>query len=1385
MKYLFLFLALLLPLHASEKIEPSPYDAQIQATSAGDFFAQAQAQVGRAYNGATTQTCYVVPFKLPYLAPGQTITSASLNFPFQGSYFINGATSVQFNADVYGLTRYSTYPLPVANSLTSDYYMGANDSANTRFGRIATPSTAAGTLTYSGSNLLTWLNAQISASSGIPYTTPVYVFVRINPDASTTGLAGAQGYNFSTGDSPTRANIPTLTYTTSGTPTTTAGRLQFSFTLGSAQTTSAGVYDGSGTLIRRLWENVPYSSGTSYGAWDGNNDLGVAAPTGTYTVKVHPYTISTNYDGTVGNTSANQSGFNVWRSFAPIRDLDIAGTVAYPCVGYNEQQCLWNSFALASPQVCNHLYSPSAQPGVALGFVATDGTVEYQAKIAGGQNAIYTYICAIRLSDNSLYTFSSGTAVPASPAGYEPQKYTSCVDLDTTVGQPNGATGLAIQKTGNFLFVAHSNSNTVKVFNKTTGASVTTLSITTPGPIKCDGAGNLWVISGTSVSKYTINSSTGAATFAFTLTGLTQPLGIGANSSLVLVCDGGATQEVRAYNLTGTMQWSYGTAGGMATNGPTINTHTFYWSPTNSTNNTFAPSIALVPADGSFWVTDPNNCRQLHYSVSGTTITYVEQQAWRPVNYVTCVDQSDSTKVHSEFMEYGVDYTKPIGGTNGSWTMTHNWLAALPATDGTHLYQPNFQFGISNASTFSGHTYAFLYNFATSRKELWELLSNSMRYTNINFNSGPLGAPEMMADGTLRTVTTSGSVTTFHTQALTSIDGSGNPVWASATSLGSFTATATTPQTDFQGWGTRVELTAGNIIPVIDNSRNEKFHLGGLPIGASAYQFQSAYAVQQQTAQNYTGQPSAGQTLVIGTGTYTYVASSPTGNQALIAGTLAGTLGNMSSIINSTAPSVTSTTNGTNLLLTQTGTFTNLALSSSVTNASWDQNNFNGGLGLSYGGSYPTHGGFDASGNGLQYNANVAMVFGHAIVFGYHGEFWKSSEASKFDVYSEDGLCLSVFGSPQVSIPADNAVAGFTGNGWSPWATTGTDGNNYVYCNSEQCHGGPVRFSVSGISSISTLTGSGTLGQVITVAGIPAAPTGLGATPGNTQVVLSWTASASATSYNVLRSLTNGSGYSSIATNVSPTTYTDTGLTNGTTYYYVVQAVNSSGTSGNSNQASATPSIPTPGIPTSLMATGLLREVDLTWTASSNATTYNVKRALITGGPYSTIATGVSGTSYNNTGLADVTTYYYVVSAVNTSGESANSTLASATTTTPTPAAPTGLSATAASGQVSLTWSATTYATTYNVLRSTTSGSGYSTVASSLVSPSYVDTGLTNGTTYFYVVQAVNGTGTSPNSTEVNGTPHGISGTITIDNNPASAIRFQGNSSATITIKSQ
>ena len=148
------------------------------------------------------------------------------------------------------------------------------------------------------------------------------------------------------------------------------------------------------------------------------------------------------------------------------------------------------------------------------------------------------------------------------------------------------------------------------------------------------------------------------------------------------------------------------------------------------------------------------------------------------------------------------------------------------------------------------------------------------------------------------------------------------------------------------------------------------------------------------------------------------------------------------------------------------------------------------------------------------------------------------------------------------------------------------------------------------------------------------------------------------------------------------------------------------GNGGNGGGGSAPPT------PTGLTASGVNAQVNLSWSASSGATAYYLKRSTTTGGPYTQIASPTA-TNYADNGVTNGAKYYYVVSAYNSYGVSANSTEVSATPVAPPPptnppSAPTGLQATPENAQVSLSWTASTGATSYHVKRSTTSGSGFS-----------------------------------------------------------------------------
>ena len=267
------------------------------------------------------------------------------------------------------------------------------------------------------------------------------------------------------------------------------------------------------------------------------------------------------------------------------------------------------------------------------------------------------------------------------------------------------------------------------------------------------------------------------------------------------------------------------------------------------------------------------------------------------------------------------------------------------------------------------------------------------------------------------------------------------------------------------------------------------------------------------------------------------------------------------------------------------------------------------------------------------------------------------------------------------------------------------------------------------------------------VSPFPSVPTRLNAVQiGNlSQIQLTWAVSVGSSSYNVKRSTVSGGPYTTIASTLDPTTtYTDTPVTYGTIYYYVVSGANIKGESANSTEVSATPQAPPPNVPTGLSAKAASSTaVNLIWQASTDSygvvSGYNIYRNGV-------LSASSSTTSYSDTGLSPATTYTYTVSAYDAFGStSAQSTSAKAVTP---PSAPTGLTASPSDAQVALTWNASTGAVSYNVLR-LVSGGTWIKIVTGLTQLTYTDTTVINGTYYAYIAQAVSVGGQTANSTSV------------------------------------
>ena len=252
------------------------------------------------------------------------------------------------------------------------------------------------------------------------------------------------------------------------------------------------------------------------------------------------------------------------------------------------------------------------------------------------------------------------------------------------------------------------------------------------------------------------------------------------------------------------------------------------------------------------------------------------------------------------------------------------------------------------------------------------------------------------------------------------------------------------------------------------------------------------------------------------------------------------------------------------------------------------------------------------------------------------------------------------------------------------------------------------------------------------------------ATTGNDSVTLIWDSSSDATSYTVKYGTTSGS-YPTTASTSATSPYTLSGLSSGTTYYIMVTALNGGLSTNATSEVSATPMVSTPGNFTITSATGGQASVTLIWAASTNATSYTVKYGT-TSGNYPTTASSSATSPLSVSGLVNGTTYYFMVTAVNSSGSTNATREVSAIPAAPAPFTIT--SATSTDTTITLVWAASANATSYTVKYGTSTGSYPNTASTNATSP-FVISGLTSRVTYYLMVTAVNSVGATNATSEI------------------------------------
>ena len=383
---------------------------------------------------------------------------------------------------------------------------------------------------------------------------------------------------------------------------------------------------------------------------------------------------------------------------------------------------------------------------------------------------------------------------------------------------------------------------------------------------------------------------------------------------------------------------------------------------------------------------------------------------------------------------------------------------------------------------------------------------------------------------------------------------------------------------------------------------------------------------------------------------------------------------------------------------------------------------------------------------------------------------------------SDDDGGSSITGHEYIQVASEGGVGDWTAIPNS--AAGGANATSYTVTGLS--NGKTYAFSVRAGNAVGTSAQSSPPATATPAATAPAAPTALTATAGHAQVMLAWTHGedgGSVLTGHEYRQAASGEEFSdwtaipnSAATGANATSYTVTGLSNGTSYTFQMRAGNAEGTSAASPAASATPAITAPAAPTALTATAGHAQVRLAWThgedGGSPITGHEYRQITDNGGTGATwtaipnsAAEGANGTSYTVTGLSNGVEYTFQVRAGNAVGLGAPSPQAPATPSPATaPAAPTALTATAGHAQVRLAWphgeDGGSPLTGHEYRQSTDDGDMWTTwneiplsAVNQANATSYTVTGLSNGTSYTFQVRAGNAEGDGAASPAASATP--------------------------------
>lgn len=540
-------------------------------------------------------------------------------------------------------------------------------------------------------------------------------------------------------------------------PTSVLKPGQFAYNVSQSSQSSATAWK-DGKMVRTIFGNKAKTAGRKIEWWDGKDDFGAQVTSGAYVIKGANTKLNAVWQGAVGNNSTTQTGSTVHRGFERVFGVAIAGSYMYLAIGYNEGRNSQMKVSLSDPHVNIRAFSNSSGSDAdqESNHVCTDGTTIYWAGVDPfSTSKSVSFVFGTLASNDSEVLFSSGTSVDL----VRGRTYSKAISAVTNTS--GRITGMAVQPSGNFLFVARKGLNNLYVLNKTTGALAQTISISNVNKVSVDSSNNLWVQAGSTATKYTVNGDGTITAAGVTVTGLISVEGMGCNSTNLWICDGLTSQQIKVYNSSGSSIKTLGQSGGYATNATVANDKFYFNDPANRINT----SAIAFAGDGSYWVLDGGNYRVQKYNASDV---YQDRIQYMPHLWSAGAFKDGSiVRVFGDYLEFADTPTTAIAT---SWTHTKNWGYNVPANRDDEYKR------LAHVNKFSnGRTYALQPN--GSGWEFVELVEGgALRLTGVMITQSHA---QMYPDQTIRRQNASNTVTNspqiFYKRPFT-FNGSNNPV---------------------------------------------------------------------------------------------------------------------------------------------------------------------------------------------------------------------------------------------------------------------------------------------------------------------------------------------------------------------------------------------------------------------------------------------------------------------------------------------------------------------------------------------------------------------------------------------------------------------------------